>query len=307
MNQLDAMQIYIRVAELASFTQTAESMGLPKASISTAVQQLEGLLGTRLLHRTTRRVHMTQDGQAFYERCKDVLADMEELQGMFRLGEAALEGRLRIDMSLGIARNIIIPRLPEFLRLHPRLEIELSSSDRRVDLVREGFDCVLRVGQLADSSLVARKLGYYRQINCASPDYLARFGTPQSLDDLASHQLVHYTPTLGARSAGFEYVDESDEGMPRSLPMAGAVTVNNSEAYQAACLAGLGIIQAPEVGLRALIAAEQLVEVLPQYRASPMPVSLLYANRRHLPKRMQVFMAWVAEIMAPSLVVSPEK
>lgn len=302
MNQLEAMQIYVRVAELASFTQTAESMGLPKASISTAVQQLESLLGTLLLHRTTRRVQMTQDGQAFYERCKDLLADVDELQGMFRLGEAALEGRLRVDMPLGVARNILVPRLPEFLRDHPRLEIELSSTDRRVDLVREGFDCVLRVGSLADSSLIARPLGHYRLINCASPAYLASNGMPQTLDDLARHQLVHYVPSLGAKSSGFEYVDALNGGETRSLPMAGAVTVNNSEAYQSACLAGLGIIQAPEVGLRSLIDAGHLVELLPQYRASPMPVSLLYANRRHLPKRVQVFMAWAAGIMQPYLM-----
>lgn len=303
MNQLDAMQIYVRVAELASFTQAADSLGLPKASISTAVQRLENLLGTRLLHRTTRRVQMTQDGQVFYERCKDLLADMDDLQTMFQSGGTQLVGRLRVDMSLGIARNVLVPRLPEFLRAHPGLEIELSSTDRRVDLVREGFDCVLRVGPLGDSSLIARPLGYYRQINCVSPAYLAMHGEPQSLEDLARHRLVHYVPNLGGKSPGFEYVD-GISGETRCVAMPGAVTVNNSEAYTAACLAGLGIIQAPDMGLQPLIAAGQLVEVLPQFRPPPMQVSLLYANRRHLPRRVQAFMSWVAELLGPRLLTA---
>lgn len=300
MNQLDAMRIYVRVAEMASFTLAAQSMGLPKGSLSTAVQRLENLLGVRLLHRTTRRVQMTLDGQAFYERCKDLLADVEELQGMFQLGEAALQGRLRVDMPIGVARTVILPHLPEFMQAHPGLEIEFSSTDRRVDLVREGFDCVMRIGALGDSLLVARPLGHYQVINCASPAYLAAFGVPQTLDDLAQHRLIHYVPTLGSRSAGFEYVD-AQSGEVRCLAMAGALTVNNSDAYQAACLGGLGLIQAPEVGVRALIGSGQLVEVLPQYRAAPMPVSLLYGNRRHVPKRVQVFMAWLAEVMQPYL------
>lgn len=299
MNQLDAMQIFARVAEMASFTRAADSLAIPKASASNAVQQLESMLGTRLLHRTTRKVQMTQDGQAFYERCKDLLADMDELQSMFQHGAQALRGRLRVDMPSGVARHFIIDRLPEFLQAHPLVELELSSTDRLVDLVREGFDCVLRVGALGDSNLIARPLGCYRIVNCASPGYLRRHGTPRSLDDLSRHQLIHYVSTLGARSPGFEYPD--GKGGYASLAMPGALTVNNSEAYQAACLAGLGLIQAPMAGLRPLLDSGQLVEVLPQCRAEPMPVSLLYANRRNLPKRVQEFMAWMAQTLGPHL------
>ena len=190
MNQLDAMHVFVRVAELASFTRAADSLGLPKASASTAVQQLENLLGTRLLHRTTRKVQTTQDGQVFYERCKDLLADVDELQGMFRQAPQALRGRLRVDMPSGMAHSVVIPRLPEFLDLHPQLELELSSADRRVDLVREGFDCVVRVGTLGDSALIARPLGQFRVANCASPTYLQRYGVPRTLEDLATHRLV---------------------------------------------------------------------------------------------------------------------
>lgn len=300
MSLFDDMTVYTRVAELASFTQAAQSLELPKASISTAVQRLEATLGTRLLHRTTRRVQVTQDGQAFYERCKDLLADIDELQTMFQPAGAALRGRLRVDMPMGAARNLVLPHLGEFLRAHPQLEIELSSTDRRVDIVREGFDCVLRVGTLTDSSLVARPLGHYQLLSCASADYVRTFALPSSLEDLAAHRLIHYVPTLGATSAGFEYVDANDE--IRFVPMPGALTVNNTEAYMAACQAGLGIIQVPASAVAAQIAAGTLVEILPQHRPAPMPVSLLYANRRHLPKRVQVFMTWLAERIQPHLM-----
>jgi DNA-binding transcriptional LysR family regulator len=298
MKTIEGLQIFTRVAELSSFTQAAERLGLPKARVSTVVQQLESELGTRLLHRTTRRVQLTQDGQAFYERCKDVLADMDELQAMFQHGVQSLRGRLRVDMPTLIARNQLIPRLPEFLAEHPQIDIELSSTDRRVDLVREGFDCVLRVGTLVDSGLVARPLGELRQINCASPAYLQQYGTPHTLDDLAAHRLVHYAPTLGAKPSGWEY---QDQGRTRTVAMAGALTVNSTEAYQTACIAGLGLIQAPAAGLQSLIEQGLLVEVMPEHRAPSLPMSLLYANRRNLPKRVQVFMAWVAQALVPYL------
>jgi DNA-binding transcriptional LysR family regulator len=295
MNQLEAMHIYVRVAELASFTRAADSLGIPKASASTAVQQLESQLGTRLLHRTTRRVQMTQDGQAYYERSKDLLSDMDELQSMFQQGGQSLRGRLRVDMPSGLARNLVMHRLLEFLDAHPRIELELSSTDRRVDLVREGFDCVVRVGSLGDSNLIARPLGHLRVINCASPGYVLRYGMPRTLADLANHRMIHYVSTLGAKSDGFEYPDGDGYA---NLPMPGALTVNNVEAYEAACLAGLGIIQAPEIGMRRHLAEGSVVEVLPPFRAEPMPLSLLYANRRNLPKRVQEFMAWMARILA---------
>ncbi|MCW8127001.1 LysR family transcriptional regulator [Microbulbifer halophilus] len=301
MRLLESMEIFARVAELGSFTAAADSLGLSRASASSAVQQLEALLGTRLLHRTTRSVRTTQDGRVFYERGRDLLADLDELQNLFREDDARLQGRLRVDMPLPVARDLVIPRLPEFLRLHPGLEVELSSSDRFVDVVREGFDCVLRVGTLEDSSLIARPLGHYRTVSCASTEYLAEHGTPRTLEDLAGHRLVHYVLNLGARPPGFEYLDPRQPGVERSLPMAGAVTVNNTGAYLEACIAGLGIIQVPEPAVHHLLESGELEEVLPEYPPAPMPVSLVYANRRHLPKRVQVFMAWMAEIMKPRL------
>lgn len=306
MNQLDAIQIYLRVAELSSFTEAANSLGLAKAKVSDAVQQLEAALGTRLLHRTTRRVQMTQDGQAFYERSKDLLADFDELKSLFSNQQNQLQGRLRVDMPTAMARGLVIPALPTFLREHPHLEIELSSTDRRVDLVREGFDCVVRVGALQDSSLVARAIGEYQLINCVSPHYIKAYGVPQTLEELANHKLIHYVSVLGAKSSGFEYWDEQS-GQTHFIEMAGALVVNNAEAYLSACLAGLGIIQIPENGATAkpYLDSGELIEILPAFRAPPMPVSLLYANRRHLPKRVQVFMQWITALLAPSMSKTP--
>ena len=298
MHSVEAMQIFVRVAEVASFTRAGDSLGLPKASVSNAIQQLEQKLGARLLNRTTRKVELTQDGRAYYERCKDLLADMDELQSMFQHGEQSLRGRLRVDMPSGMARNMVIPQLPRFLSEYPLLELELSCTDRKVDLVREGFDCVIRVGSIADDTLIARRLGHFRIANCATPAYLERHGTPQTLEALSSHRLLHYVGTLGSRPPGWEYFDGESY---RALPMAGAITVNGTGAYEACCLAGLGLIQAPRAGVRHWLEQGLLREVLPQYEAEPMAVSLVYVHRRNLSKRLQTFMNWVAAVLAPNL------
>lgn len=294
MNKLELLRTFVRVSELASFTQAAESLGLPRSSVSQQVQALETLLGARLLHRTTRKVRPTQDGLVLYERSRDMLANMDELENLFRQDATQLGGRLRIDMPTGMARRLVTPRLGEFLQRHPHIELEISSSDRRVDLVREGFDCVVRVGGVSDSSLVARPLGRFAMVNCASPAYLARYGTPQHLEDLTQHRLIHYVMVLGTRSDGFEY---QVDGSTAYLPMAGNITVNNIDAYEGACLGGLGIIQAPLVGMRELLADGRLCSVLPEYVPAPMPVSLLYAHRRHQPLRVRAFMHWLEALI----------
>ncbi len=298
MNPIDAMQAFVRVAELGSFTRSAEALDLPKATVSSLVRQLETELGAQLLHRTTRSVRLTQDGQLCYDRCKDLLADLDDLRALFQRSAPTLRGRLRVDLPVGIARHHVIPNLPQFLAAHPLLTLELSSTDRRVDLVGEGFDCVLRVGPVIDTSLIAKPLGRLRVVNCASPAYIARYGRPNTLEDLDTHRLVHYAASFGARPDGFEYHD--GEGY-RTREMHGALTVNNSQAYEAACLAGLGLIQAPAIGLRAQIAEGRLVEVLPQYRAEPMPVWLLYAHRRHPSTRLRAFVEWLEAVLKPQL------
>jgi len=265
------------------------------------VQQLETQVGTRLLQRTTRRVRLTPDGERFLDRCKELLTEAEQLEAMFRPTSSGLTGRLRIDLPTRMARELVLPRLPEFLAAHPRLEIGISTTDRHVDLVHEGFDCVLRVGALVASELVARPLGFLPMRNVASPAYLRAHGTPRTLADLAGHRVIHYTPSLNTQGAGWEYVDA--EGQHRTLPMRALVTVNGTDAYQAAALAGLGLIQAPALGIATLLANGELVEVLPGWRAPALPVSLMLPNRRQLAPRVQAVMAWLTQVISP--VLSP--
>lgn len=296
---LDNLRAFVRVADLASFTRAAEQLGMAKGRVSDAVSRLENTLGTRLLQRTTRSVHLTQDGAQFLERAKELLQEADELQGMFQPAGSGLKGRLRIDLSHALARDLVVPRLPEFLAAHPQLEIGISTTDRRVDLVREGFDCVMRVGTLADSDLVVRRLGELPQINVASPGYLQRHGTPRTLDDLAGHQLVHYDGKLGLQGAAWEYVDKG--GVPHRLPMRCSVVVNGTDAYHAACLAGLGLIQAPLLGMRRHVEAGTLVPVMPAFAAPPLPVSLLYAHRRQVPPRVRAMLDWITQVVSPHL------
>ena len=293
------LRIFATVAELASFTRAAEQLGLAKGRVSTAVQQLEAQVGTRLLQRTTRSVRVTPDGERFLDRCKELLTEAEQLQAMFQPASTGLTGRLRIDLPTRLARDIVLPRLPEFLAAHPLLEIGISTTDRRVDLVHEGFDCVLRVGALVDSELIARPLGFLRMRNVASPDYLRAHGTPRTLADLARHRVVHYMPSLNAQGAAWDYVDA--DGKHRTIPMRAHVTVNGTDAYQAAALAGLGLIQAPAFGTEALVASGQLVAVLPKFVAPSMPVSLMLPHRRQLAPRVQAVMAWLTQVIAPLL------
>ena len=273
---LDALRVFVKVAELGSFTRASEHLGLSKARASIRIQELEASLGSRLLHRSTRTVRLTTDGEQFLTRARRLVADADDLAAMFS-APSNFRGRVRLDLPLGFARNVVIPRLPEFLAAHPQLEMLVSTTDRFVDLLREGFDCVMRVGALADSGLVAKRLGVVQMINCASPRYLEKYGTPRSLADLAQHVIVDYSLTFGNERPSFEYFDGSSY---RELEMRSTVTVNSSDAYHSACLAGLGIIQAPRTGMVASLASGSLVEILPDLRAAPMPVSLVQGHSR---------------------------
>lgn len=294
MDRLETLAAFVRVAELSSFTQAAASLGLPKSAVSSAVAALEARLGTQLLYRTTRRVQLTHDGHAFYERARDLLSDARDMDAMFQQTPATLTGTLRVDMPVSTARTMIMPRLSEFLSQHPGLSLELSCTDRYVDVVAEGFDCVLRVGLLADSGLVARHIGDMTMVNVASADYVARCGMPMTLDDLDHHHMVHYVSQLGGKPYGFEYRD-GHEYRTRDVP--GRLYVNSTESFHAAVLAGLGIIQSPRAGLIGSLADGSLVQILPQYEAEPLPVSLIYPRRRHQARRVRAFMDWVAAIM----------
>jgi DNA-binding transcriptional LysR family regulator len=295
--ELDTLRMFVKVAELASFTRAAEDLGLSKARVSTAVRELESDVGSRLLQRSTRAVRLTPDGETFLGRARQLVIEAEELEEMFQ-APSTLRGRVRIDTPQSLARNVLIPRLPELIASHPHVEVQLSTTDRRVDVVREGFDCVVRVGQLDVSGLVARRLGELRMMNCASPGYLKKYGVPRSLEDLERHLVVHYSVRFGADSPAFEYLDGN---VYRDLPMRSSITVNSTDSYQAACVAGLGIIQSPRSGVLPSIAAGDLVEILPQYASEPLPVSLVHAHGRNVPRHVRLVMNWLADSLKPHL------
>ena len=299
MDRIDLFRVFSRVVECASFTRAADTLGLPRSSVSAAVQELEGRVGARLLHRTTRKVAPTQDGAAFYERCQRVIADVEETENLFRQTAAQPSGKLRIDVPGRIGRLIIAPALPEFLDLYPQIDIDLGVTDRAVNLVEDSVDCVLRVGPLSDSGLIARPIGTLPLINVASPAYLARHGTPRALDDLGQHWAVNYASPSSGRVEDWEWIED---GAVRTLPMRGRVTVNSAEAYIACCLAGLGLIQIPAYDVRSHIEAGELVEFMPRYRADPMPMTLLYPHRQHLSSRLQIFADWLERLLKQQLL-----
>ncbi|EKP2115524.1 LysR family transcriptional regulator [Salmonella enterica] len=293
MDKIYAMKLFVRVAERESFSRAAEDIGLPKGSVSRQIQALEHQLGIRLLHRTTRRVQLTQDGMVYYERAKDLLSNLDELEGLFQPDPASISGKIRVDIPPCLANSLIMPRLPTFLHQYPgSIALELCSSDRQVDLLREDFDCVVRTEPLHAPGILTRPLGKLRMVNCASPQYLARFGYPENLDDLASHAVVHYSLTPGVSSPGFAF--ETPHGM-QWVKTGGMLTVNSTETWHTACLAGLGIIQTPRIAVREALRAGTLIEILPQYRAAPLPVTLHYPHRRNLSRRVHLFMVWLTE------------
>ena len=294
---VESLRMFVKVAELASFTRAAEHLGRSKARVSTAVRALEEDVGTRLLQRSTRAVRLTTDGEEFLGRARQLVGHCDELAAMFQ-APTTLRGRARVDMPQSLARSLFIPRLAELFAAHPHIEVQLSATDRRVDVVREGFDCVLRVGKLDESSLTARRLGEMRMMNCASPSYLRRYGTPRALADLDGHLIVHYSARFGADAPSFEY---QDGNVYRERPMRCAITVNSSDSYNAACIAGLGIIQAPRSGMLPAIASGDLVEILPQHTCEPLPVSLVHPHGRNVPRHVRVVMSWIAELLKPQL------
>ncbi|EGZ4348748.1 LysR family transcriptional regulator [Salmonella enterica subsp. enterica serovar Portland] len=292
MDKIYAMKLFVRVAERESFSRAAEDIGLPKGSVSRQIQALEHQLGIRLLHRTTRRVQLTQDGMVYYERAKDLLSNLDELDCLFQPDPASISGKIRVDIPPGLANSLIMPRLPTFLHQYPGIALELCSNDRQVDLLREDFDCVVRTDPLHAPGILTRPLGKLTRVNCASPQYLARFGYPENLDDLASHAVVHYSLTPGVSSPGFAF--ETPHGM-QWVKTGGMLTVNSTETWHTACLAGLGIIQTPRIAVREALRAGTLIEILPQYRAAPLPVTLHYPHRRNLSRRVHLFMVWLTE------------
>jgi len=300
MDRLERYRVFVQIAQTGSFTRAAHALGLPRATVSDAVRQLEADLGTRLLHRTTRSVRATSDGLQLLERVRGLLAEAGDIEQLFLTRRRQVAGRLSVDAPSRMARRLITPALPGLLYRHPQLQLALGSRDRHVDLVREGVDCAIRVGELSDSSLVAHPVGQVGLVNCASPSYLAEHGTPADVDDLADgHWSVGYAASGSGRALPWEYLDADGELHTRALQA--RVIVDNAESYIACCRAGLGLIQVPRYDVQPMIDRGELIEVLPQAQAAPMAVSMLYPHRRQRSQRLTAFVEWFQTLIAPHL------
>lgn len=300
MDRIDRYRVFLQVAELGSFIGAANTLGIPRATVSAAVQQLETDLGTRLLHRTTRRVQLTHDGTVLREQVRALILQIDGLEGQFRTRQANIAGRVCVDAPTRIARRLIAPHLHHLLSRHPALEVFLGSADRYIDLVKEGIDCAIRVGELQNSSLVVRTLGHLAFVNCASPHYLGIHGLPKHPDDLAKgHRQVGYSIGAGHASPTWEY--QSPVGETREIKLPATVTVNNAESYIACGVAGLGLIQVPRFDVQGLLDQGRLIEVMPEHRPPATPVSIVYPHRRQRAERVVAFAAWFAELMQPHL------
>lgn len=294
MDRVEAMQLFIRVVERRSFTAAAHDIGVPRSTVTQVVQKLEQRLGVRLLQRTTRVVSPTLDGEAYYRRCLAILDDIEDAEGAF--GGALPKGMLRVEVQGTLARHFLMPGLPSFFARYPEVTLSMSESDRWVDMVHEGVDCVLRYGKLPDSDMVARKVAMLERLTCAAPSYLARFGTPASIDDLDGHQIVGIRSlTAGALAA----LDFTGEGTTRSVQLPATLAVTGPESYLVGTRLGMGIAQMPRFHIAEDLQRGTLVELFPEAPAPSVAVSLLYPRNRQLSPRVRVFLDWaVAEFAA---------
>ncbi|MDE2427083.1 MAG: LysR family transcriptional regulator [Burkholderiales bacterium] len=295
MDRFQAMQVFVSIVEQGSFTRAAEHLNMPRATVTHTIKQLEIRLGTRLLQRTTRQVSTTPDGDAYYRRTVRLLADLEETESAFSHSSLQPRGKLRLNLQGSMGKNVVIPALPTFSEQYPGIELEIGMGDRFVDLVKEGIDCVLRAGELRDSSMIARQVASMTQITCASRQYLDRFGTPQSLQALANHRAVNYFSSMTGRNLDFEFVVD---GQLSYVTMQSTVAVNDADAYVASCEAGYGLVQVPRYHVQAQLASGALCEVLAACRPPPLSVSVLYPHHRQLSPRVRVFVDWIAQLMA---------
>ncbi|TCW82094.1 LysR family transcriptional regulator [Burkholderia sp. SRS-46] len=287
------MEVFTRVVDANSFTRAADTLSMPRASVTTIIQNLEALLGVRLMHRTTRRLSLTPEGAAYYEHCVKIIAEIAETDASFQTGNRKPSGVLRVHMPSSLGRRLVIPALPAFRQRYPEITLDLGLSDRPVDPIEEGIDCMIRVGPLEDSSMVARRIGMLRRVTCASPDYLAHHGEPHAIEDLAAHHAVNFRASHGARPVPWVFVID---GKPVEVRMSASVVVNDSDAYVTCGLEGFGMIQPMLFMVLPNLLDGSLLEVLPGCNPKPKPISIVYPHNRHLSAKVRVFADWIAEL-----------
>lgn len=293
-NMLELMAIFIQVVEFKSFTKAADALQLHRPAVSKSIQQLEDDLGVKLLHRTTRSLSITVEGDEIYQRAKMLLTDVDELMASFSPNQPP-RGKLRIDAPLALTHSILIPNLSEFQRLYPHIDIVLTASDRLTDLISEGIDCVIRLGELADSRFISRRVGEVQMTTCAAPSYLEKYGTPLTPDDLSLHQAIHFFSENSREIMDWKFIVGGEVISRR--PDTGML-VNNSDVLLSSGLAGLGIIHALRTAMEPHIREGRLTELLSEYAAVTKPVSVLYPDRRYLPGKVRVFIDWFAQVFA---------
>lgn len=294
MDQLLAIRTFVRIADAGSFGRAADQLGLPRSTASKLIQDLENMLGIKLLQRTTRQATITPEGAAYYERAVQLLGELDDMNAMARDERAQPRGRLRVDIGSSLANLALIPALPAFRARYPDIELRLGVSDRPADMISEGIDCVIRGGALADSSLVARKLCELDMLVCAHRTYMERYGLPSHPSELpGAHRLVGYFSSLTGKSFPllFERAGERVE-----VSTDGSVAVNESTAHLGSLLAGLGIGLNFRFQAQPYLDRGELIEVLPQWRQARMPLYAMYPQNRHMNARTRVFVDWAAEI-----------
>jgi len=295
MNKLQAMEVFVQVIDAGGFTRAAENMQLPKATVSTLIQSLEAALAVKLLNRTTRQVSVTADGAAYYERCLRILADVREAEESLSRTRLSPSGRLRVDAPTSLASDIIVPQLPAFFERYPDITLELGCSDRPVNLIEEGVDCAVRGGNLADSSLIARRVGILHFVTCATPAYLDKHGRPRHPEELRQHRCVNFFSSQSGKLFPWDF---HRDGERVELATPGVIALNDSNAYVSAGLAGLGIMQMADFMVTPLLADGRMELVLSDWSTDPFPVHVVYPQNRHLSAKVRVFVEWIAELFA---------
>ena len=296
MDQIQTMRVFARVVEAGSFTKAAISLDLPKGTVTKLVQHLEARLKVRLLNRTTRRVSVTPDGAAYYERTTRVLNDLDDIEASMMNAHARPSGRLRVDVGTAVARTVVVPALPAFYERYPDIQLDLGVSDRPVNLISDNIDCVIRGGELLDESLVARRIANLEMVTVASPGYLRRHGTPKHPTDLdQGHAMLAYFSERTGRFYPDIFVKDGE-----TVEWTGGykLSVNDGNAHVEGLLQGLGLSQTAAFIAAPYIASGQLVRVLADWACPPIPVHVVYPPNRHLSGKVRAFVEWAVEVFA---------
>lgn len=297
MDRFDAMQAFARVVETGSFTKAAATLHMSKTSVTQLVQQLEARLRVRLLNRTTRKVNVTADGAAYYERVVRLLADVDDAETSLSSAALAPRGRLRVDVSSPFARMLLIPALPGFYARYPQIQLTLGVSDRIIDIIGENVDCVVRGGEIIDQSLIARHVGDLQLGIYATPGYLQRAGTPTHPRELeaAGHHTVGFLWSRTGKALPYAMWRDEERIEAQGRPL---LIVDDGNAYLAAGLAGLGMLWLPHYMAKPHLASGELVRLFEDWQMKPMPMYLAFPPNRHVSAKLRVFIDWVVELMA---------